>query len=90
MQYVNEPGEIRHIDCPKSSRSIANANFPDTGTDGRKWLPIVRIDAPLHLVWLVSDSTPSHFRKSAKVIQTASAKPERLGLVHSAFIQYLV
>jgi hypothetical protein len=68
VQHLNGVWERCDINDPKRTRLILDPNFPDAGTNGFHWFPIVWIQAALHMIELKTCFTPCSSRKLLKVL----------------------
>src|SRR5690554_1448206 len=54
VQDIDSLGDLGDVDHPERPVSVSDANFPHALANGGHWLPVSRLEPPLHLVELVS------------------------------------
>ena len=78
MQDIHNIREFRHVDDPKGAAGIPYPNLPHTRPDRGHRLPVVGIQALLHLVELVPCFLPREHRKGTQIIKGAAQEFNRL------------
>jgi hypothetical protein len=82
MKYVDCSCKLRHIYNPEGPTGITYPDFFNPGTDAWHRLPIIRLNALLHLVNLVAGFSASLLWKRSQVSQRTAAKLHRFAIRH--------
>jgi hypothetical protein len=85
MQNVNNIFKIRYVDKPKCTIGIPNPYFPNAASNTGHRLPVVRFEAKLHLIQLMTGLSTRVVRKSPQIIQSVAPELSQLHpTLHSA------
>jgi len=74
MQNIDSLGELGDVDHPERPVSVSDANFPHALAHGGHWLPVFRLEPPLHLVELVSHFLSDSCWERSEVGESATSE----------------
>ncbi|ODV11470.1 MAG: hypothetical protein ABT22_09395 [Thiobacillus sp. SCN 64-317] len=90
MKHINSISKLRHIDNPKGAGSTANPNLLHTLAYRVHGLPVIRLQAILYPIYLMSCLAPGFQWKSTQVIKGRAPELDGLGFYHEMIIQNFV
>lgn len=88
VQDIDAFGELRDIKDPMLNLGV-NSDLLHAGSDGRHWLPIIRLESELHQVQLMASELSSVLGELAQVVERR-AHPEEVFGGHAGNIQNYV